>query len=305
MPRPVRGAVEVVLYNTEAYVIRTLPYGETHAIVTLLTPSGTIAAMARGAKKPQSRLAGGVQLCVKAMYTLYQGRGMGNIQQLEVVDSYRKVREQLQLAAYGAYFCELVAACSEERPNGSEAVYRWFGAALDRLRDMRDKPQIIARIWEAKVLRLLGASPRWDRCVRCGEPLGGDPAGGETAYYLPGDGGFVCSSCLAVSRQDSAAGGSQQGTSSGRTATSLGDLPSGRDVTSGAGRNPAIPVPLSVPRVLAQFSTVPWERIGTVKLGSVTEDAIRKVLRLQLHDYGGLSLKSRDFVDSIDELWSS
>ncbi|QSO46101.1 DNA repair protein RecO [Alicyclobacillus mengziensis] len=272
-----------MLYNTEAYVIRTIPYGETHAIVTLLTPSGTIAAMARGAKKPQSRLAGGVQLCVRAMYTLYQGRGMGNIQQLEVVDSYRKLREELHLSAYGAYFCELVAACSEERPNGSEAVYRWFGAALDRLRDMRDKPQVVARIWEAKVLRLIGASPNWDACVRCHQPFGRD-----TAYYLPGEGGFVCSSCFETKQQESLV---------------LEEMAQ-ETVFPASSTRGAVAVPGTVPRILAQFSSVPWERIGTVKLGSNTEDAIRRVLRLQLHDYGGLSLKSRDFVDSIDELWS-
>lgn len=252
-----------MLYNTEAYVIRTIPYGETHAIVTLLTPSGTIAAMARGAKKPQSRLAGGVQLGVKAVYTLYQGRGMGSIQQLEVLDSYRQLREQLDLAAYGAYFCELVQCVCEERPNGSEVVYRWFSAALDRLREGHETPRVVARIWEAKVLRLLGVSPRWNNCVHCGNALNGDKA-----VYVARDGGFVCPDCFR---------------------------------NSGDSRG-VIYVPLVVPKVLEQFSQVPWERIGKVRLSASTEHGIGKVLRMQLHDYGGVALKSREFVDSIDEL---
>lgn len=257
-----------MLYNTEAYVIRSIPYGETHAIVTLLTPSGTIAAMARGAKKPQSRLAGGVQLGVKALYTVYQGRGMGNIQQLEVLDSYRQLREQLDLAAYAAYFCELVTSVSEERPNGSEIVYRWFDQALSRLRDGRESASTVARIWEAKVLRLLGASPKWDECIRCGAQLTGN-----NTLYTVRDGGFICERCF-----------TQEG----------GERHDMRGVLS---------VPPSVPKVLEQFRVVPFERIGQVNLGASTLEGIRSVLRYQLADYGGLSLKSREFVDSIDELW--
>lgn len=231
--------------------------------------------MARGAKKPQSRLAGGVQLCVKAVYTLYQGRGMGNIQQLEVVDAYRKLREQLDLAAYAAYFSELVAAVGEERPNGSEAVYRWFSAALDRLRDGRDNPQIVARIWETKVLHLLGASPIWNQCVRCHTELAQ-----ETVFYAPGEGGFLCPSCQVELEQQSVQGSFH------------------------AGRRGAFPVPSSVPKVLAQFRNLPWERIGQIRLSPNTAEVIRNVLRYQLADYGGLSLKSREFVDSIDALWT-
>lgn len=263
-----------VLYNTEAYVIRSIPYGETHAIVTLLTPSGTVAAMARGAKKPQSRLAGGVQLCVKAMYTLYQGRGMGTISQLEVVDSYRHIREQLELSAYGAYFCELVAAVSDERPGGSEAVYRLFGGALDRLRVGQPSAQIVARIWEVKVLRYLGASPRWDECIRCKKPLDGH----APVHYSAMDGGFVCETCRSGVAQTVANTGRHQST--------------------------LLPVPAAVPRVLQQFAEIPFERIGEVRLSVATEASIRKVLWFQMVDYGGLNLKSREFVDSIDELLS-
>lgn len=42
----------------EGIVIRTRPYGETNKIVTLFTKeAGKITCMARGAKKPASRLA--------------------------------------------------------------------------------------------------------------------------------------------------------------------------------------------------------------------------------------------------------
>lgn len=243
-------------------MIRSIPYGETHAIVTLLTPQGKLAAMARGAKKPQSRLAGGVQLCVHAMYTLSQGRGMGTVQQLEVVDAHRPLRERLDLAAYAAYFCELVGSAADERPNGSDVTFRWFNSALSRLAQGEPPPSVVARIWEAKVLRLIGASPDWLHCVQCGRSLS------TGVQYAPANGGLICFEC-------------SQG--DGRRSTnSISTLP-------------------SLPGILDQFARVPWERIGAVRLNDQTRAQLSQILRHQLHDFGGLSLKSRSFVDKVDD----
>jgi DNA repair protein RecO (recombination protein O) len=254
-----------LLYNTDAIVIRSISYGETHAIVTLLTPSGTVAAMARGAKKPQSRLAAGIQLCVQGIFTVSQGKGMGTVQQLEIVQSRRVLREQLDLAAYAAYFSELVNSVAEPRPGGSEAVYRLFLGALDRLQAQTESPRVIARVWEAKVLVLLGASPDWTRCVRCGsEDL-------QAAIYIPQDGGIVCARCFAAS-------------------SSVSDP---RRVI----------VPSSLPKILHYFSTVPWDRIGQIRVSAETLKVLEQVLKIQLSDYGGLYLKSRAFLESLTDLF--
>lgn len=236
-------------------------------IVTLLTPQGTVAAMARGAKRPQSRLAGGVQLCVHGIYTISQGRGMGNLSQLELVDAHRPLRERIDLAAYAAYFCELVAACSEERPGGSRVVFEWFRDALARLSRSSEPPAVVARIWEAKVLRLIGASPDWQHCVQCGARLASRPV------YVPRLGGMVCGECAAAAEQ------------------------------SRFGWTDAVRVARAVPSVLYQFAAVPWEKIGAVQLRGETLSQVATVLRIQLRDFGGLSTKSRDFVDRMEALF--
>lgn len=181
-----------MLYNTEAVVIRTMKYGEAHAILTLLTPQGTLAAMARGAKKPQSKLASSTRLGVQGVYAVYQNTGMGTISQAEVQVSRRLLHERLDLAAYAAYFCELVSTVAEPRPNGSSATYTLFTGALDRLLMSPDECAVTARIWEAKVLHMLGASPRWTSCAVCGQWL-------ETSCaYSPVEGGLLCSACAAL-----------------------------------------------------------------------------------------------------------
>jgi DNA repair protein RecO (recombination protein O) len=251
--------VAELLYNTEAVVIRSIAYGETHAIITLLTPSGRVAAMARGSKRPQSRLAAGIQLCVQGTYVIYQNRGMGNVQQFDLLDARRPLREKLELAAYAAYFCELAGAAAEEYPNGSAGLYHQFVSALDRLIGIENQPVEACRIWEAKVLRALGASPDWEHCVRCGSDCS------TSVLYAPSDGGFLCESCSAK----------------------LDD------------RARLMRVTVGIPRLLNQMSDIPFARIGNIRLGEHTRRSLNRVLHMQLSDFAGVSVKSRSVLESL------
>ncbi|WAH38553.1 DNA repair protein RecO [Alicyclobacillus dauci] len=183
------GSWKILLYNTEAVVVKTVRYGETHAIVTLLTPIGRVSAMARSAMKPQSRLAAGIRLCAEGTYSIYQGKGMGTISQVEVVASRRRLHEDLESAAYAAYFCELILHSAPERPDGDPAMYRQFTALLDALVDRPSDSEVLARVWETKMSRWLGVSPEWTTCIRCNEPL--TPA----VRYHTREGGLICGKC--------------------------------------------------------------------------------------------------------------
>lgn len=178
-----------MLFNTEAVVIKTVRYGETHAIVTLLTPTGRVSAMARSAMKPQSKLRAGVSLCAEGTYSIYQGRGLGNIQQVDISTSRRRLHENLESAAYAAYFCDLVMAVGADRPEGDPAIYRQFRAALDALIEKPSQTTLFARVWEAKVCAWLGASPDWRLCGRCTEPIE------DKAWYHVQEGALICARC--------------------------------------------------------------------------------------------------------------
>ncbi|WP_188882543.1 DNA repair protein RecO [Alicyclobacillus cellulosilyticus] len=245
------------MFNTEAVVIRTVAYGETHAVLTLLTPSGKLAAMARGAKKPQSRLAAGSQLCAQGMYALYQGRGMADVRQVEVITTRRALRERLDLAAYAAYVCELACIGIEDAPSAPASAFQDFVGLLDRLANASDPPAVLARVWEAKVLRMLGAAPVWTRCVECGAPWT------DTGWYHVQAGGLLCAACQTRYR------------------------------------GPGWPVSAAAARVLEQFSRVPVQRMGRIAIGDETCRVLDRLLRLQMSEYAGLSLRSRSVLDSL------
>ena len=79
-----------MLQKCEGIVIRTTDYGETNKIVTLYTREwGKIGVMARGAKKPNSRLSAITQLFTYGYFLLQNGRGLGSMQQGEIITPLR------------------------------------------------------------------------------------------------------------------------------------------------------------------------------------------------------------------------
>lgn len=255
--------LEKLLYNTEAVVVKTVRYGETHMIATLLTPTGRVSAMAKNALKPQSRLAAGVRLCAEGIYFIYQGKGMGNIQQVEITTSRRLLHSDLESAAYAAYFCELLLSVAEDRPHGSPAMYRQFTALLDILMERRSEAEIFALAWETKICSWLGVGPDWRCCVRCGDMLGID------VRYSVISGGCICPRC-----QD--------------------------PESSGKG---SFQIPGRLPKILYLFERTAINQLGKVEISPGTKDALQRVLTYQLSEFGGLYLKSRSVLNQMKRVF--
>lgn len=63
-------------FSTPAIILRRTNYGEADRIVNILTPAhGKISAIAKGVRKPKSKLAGGLELFAICELTIMQGRG--------------------------------------------------------------------------------------------------------------------------------------------------------------------------------------------------------------------------------------
>jgi DNA repair protein RecO (recombination protein O) len=179
-----------MLQRTEGIVIRSLDYGESHKIVSLLTDRlGKISVMARGAKKVNSRLAAVTQPFTYGDYVIYRGAGsMGTLNQGETIDSHRTLREDLYKAAYSSYIAEMTGRLlPENEPSGM--MFEQLKAALSSVATGKDAEVIIA-IMEMKMLALSGYLPQLDVCVSC------ESDQGEMKLSVL-QGGILCPRCRA------------------------------------------------------------------------------------------------------------
>lgn len=177
-----------MLQKCEGIVIRTTDYGENNKIVTLYTREwGKIGVMARGAKKPNSRLSAVSQLFTHGYFLLQKGSGLGSLQQGEMISSMRSIGEDIFLTAYASYIVELTDKCTEDhKPNPFH-----FELLYQTLNYMNEgyEPDILMNIYEMKMLNVMGLYPILNQCSVCGS------ADGHFSFSIR-EGGFICHRCL-------------------------------------------------------------------------------------------------------------
>lgn len=176
-----------MLHKWEGIVLKVRAYGESNKIVILLTrEAGKVATMARGAKKPSSRLASVTQPFTYGMFMVQHHTGMGTLQQGEHLNSMRHIREDIMATAYASYIMELVERVVEE---GKPEPFA-FDVLLHALQAIEEgyDPEAITLFVEWKMLPYAGVQPILHACASCGA------VDGEFAFSFA-QGGFLCHRC--------------------------------------------------------------------------------------------------------------
>lgn len=177
------------LYRVSAVVLRQRDLGEADRIVVLSTlERGKLSAVAKGVKRPRSKLAGGLQLFTKAEVLLAAGRTLEIITQARPLDNFYQLRTDLPRFAHASYLAELLDTLTEERSPDPE-LHLLLVAALKGLNEGGDPPTL-GRGFELKLLSRLGYGPELHTCVSCGTEVEGGRAGFATT-----EGGVVCARC--------------------------------------------------------------------------------------------------------------
>lgn len=176
-------------YRTEAVVLRRSDFGEADRLLTLFSAErGKTRAIAKGARKPQSRKTGHVELFMRSKFLIAEGRDLDIVTQAEMIDAHPHLREDLVRATYASYAVELLDRfIADDDPHRD--IYDLLVLALATL-DTTDEPLLFARYYELRLLSLAGFQPRLFNCVACGEAIVE-----QDQFFSPDLGGLLCPAC--------------------------------------------------------------------------------------------------------------
>ena len=178
-------------YKTEGVVLKQTPLGEADRILTMLTPDrGKLRAVARGVRRPRSRLGGHLDLLNRVSISLSEGRSLDAVTEAETLRSFRLLREDLERVSRALYMAELADAFSVENAPGPE-MYRLLLDSLGWL-ECTARPGLLLRRYEVRLLEHSGYRPELYSCVECGSSL--EP--GDHAFSSA-VGGVLCPECRA------------------------------------------------------------------------------------------------------------
>lgn len=175
-------------YKAEGVVLRTRKLGESDQICVIFSrEEGKLSAVAKGARKAQSRLLAVAQVFTHGYYLLYRGRSLDTMTQGSVLRSFRPLRSDMERMAYASYACELVdVAVADRQPN--DALFEALLSALTLFAE-GDRPVSALHWFELRLLDALGYRPELESCVSCGLPSGDGPA------FSIREGGILCARC--------------------------------------------------------------------------------------------------------------
>lgn len=179
----------MALYKTEALILRSHKFQEADSLLTLLTKEkGKVKAIAKGVRKVNSRLRGGVQLFTHNELLLYQGRNLDIVTQGQCLDAFVSLQNNMVALAAACYWCELLDFFLpwEQR---DETLFTLALAGFHLLG--LENSQLVVRGLEVKLLSFLGFRPILEYCVSCGSVL----SRGEKIFFSSSFGGVICAHC--------------------------------------------------------------------------------------------------------------
>ena len=180
------------LYKTEGIVLRSMDLGEADRVLTVLTPRlGKLRVVAKGIRRPRSRLGGGLEPFSDVQLVLAIGRTFDVVTQIAIEDPHLGLRDDLQATAEAWYLVELADRFCEGNADshGPFVLLAQGLAALDAPEGAIAR-ESVARWFELHLLDTMGFRPELTRCIECGAEI--EPTGNA---FSPVAGGVLGPEC--------------------------------------------------------------------------------------------------------------
>jgi DNA repair protein RecO (recombination protein O) len=176
-------------YQTEALIIKKIKLGEADRILTIYTTDyGKIEAVAKGVRRPKSKMAGHLELLTCSRLRLAHGRNLDTIIGAQTIDSFMPLKNDLWLTSWGLYVCELINQFTAAHVP-STSLFQTTLETLRRLTEANNN-DLTLRYFELRLFDETGYRPQLQECVSCRTEL--KP---EDNSFCSSAGGILCPNC--------------------------------------------------------------------------------------------------------------
>jgi len=183
----------MAIQKTDAIVLRRQDVRETSLALTFYTRDfGKIKGLLRGVRgsRAESWGLGALEILSCDDIVFYEPKkgDVSTVSQCDLKEFFGRIRGSLDRLAYASYIAELLDSVTNLYDPNNE-VFELLHNSL-RLMNGESSPKRVARIFEIKLLHLLGLMPTLESCATCGSRIA------ESAKFSVRHGGLVCKNCL-------------------------------------------------------------------------------------------------------------
>tara|TARA_B100001250_G_scaffold9060_1_gene7874 strand:+ start:35826 stop:36590 length:765 start_codon:yes stop_codon:yes gene_type:complete len=156
--------------QTEAIALKVYDFGDADRIFVFLTPDqGLIKIVAKGIRKPKSKMGGHVDVLSKVNAYISLNDNLSNLSQVEIIENYKLIKDDLSLISIGFYLLELAEKFSVENDPNND-IYYHLAFTLDQLQKNTNN-DLLMRWFELNLLSLSGFLPDLYSCQISGNTL--------------------------------------------------------------------------------------------------------------------------------------
>ena len=180
-------------YVTDAINLKSYNLNDADKIMIMYSKdNGLIKGVAKGIKKPKSKLGARMDLLVANSLQLIKGRSMDTIIQAQTINNFKKSREDIDKLMLSSYISELVMNFGEGSESASEEIYDLLYKALNSISGACEKKDALIAVikFQLKILLIMGFCVELDSCLCCRERVIDDEL-----YFSSTMGGIICKEC--------------------------------------------------------------------------------------------------------------
>lgn len=146
-------------FRVEGIVIKRKNFGEADRILTLFTEKyGKIKILAKGVRRINSRRGPNIELFNQVELSVRQGKTFDTLTEAEVINTFPKLRKNLDLVGLAFHICEIVDGLCPEHQSHPK-VYEMMIQVLNQL------DHGLVHLFEQNLLKELGYLPRENKEV--------------------------------------------------------------------------------------------------------------------------------------------
>lgn len=180
-------------YVTDAINLKAYNLNDSDKIIVMYSKqNGLIKGVAKGIKKPKSKLGARMDLLVANSLQLLKGKNLDTIIQAQTINHFRASREDYDKLLISSYISEIILNFGEGSESASEEIYDLLYKALNKISISKlKKDMLIAAIkFQLKILLIMGFCVELDSCLCCREQVLD-----EQMYFSLNMGGIICKEC--------------------------------------------------------------------------------------------------------------
>ena len=181
-------------YTTNAINLTSYDFSENDKIIVMYSKEkGLIRGLAKGCKKPKSRLGATMQALVANKIIMNKGRNLDIVSQAESLDSFKNLKKDFNKLSLSMYCAEIVSNFGIEDDANSNEIYELLYNGLNSLSEKENTIELMLCVlrFQLKIMTQTGLKISLKTCSNCDCEI----SDSENCKFSIETGGILCSDC--------------------------------------------------------------------------------------------------------------